>query len=265
MTIVFRNTTVTIGILIAFCLTVSVFLFSLFFLPNILQRTPNFSEILGENIFQVSNVLYLGFFSFAASLLFRIIFSKTLAPEMFFFTIFILTFSFEVPRILFLLFEYSNSPFNFSVIITRIVHFGRFLRVFSIFVAGLFACSISNPKTGVYLGIGILLSIAFAIGIPIDATQKTDALLYVMGLRSYTRILFSLGELLSIVNIVLAGILKNTREYYCMAVFLIVTIIGSNLLIIFPQRLLFLVIGIPIFTVGTILFGKQSHDLYLWK
>ncbi len=257
MTIVFRNTTITVGVVLAFCITLCISLLLMIFIPQ-------FSGNPRQEVLQVINIFYLGLYAFISALVFRISFSKTLAPEMFFFTVFILTFSFEVPRLLFYFLESQSAPFVFGILVTRVVHFGRFLRIFSIFVVGLFACSSTNPKTGIYLGIGILLSIAYAIGIPVDATEKTGHLLFVMGLEKSTQILFFLGKFFSIVNIILAGILKNTREYYLMAVSMFITLGGTTCLILFPGQLLFLLIGIPLITAGTILFGKQSHDLYLW-
>jgi len=251
MTIVFRNTTMTIGIVLAFCITLGI-TFIVF---------PVFLSI---EAVQGINILFLSLFSFVCALLFRITFSKTLAPELFFFTIFILTFSFEMFRLLFLYFDIRSYPFIFGIIVTRIVHFGRFLRIFSIFTAGLFACSLSNPKTGIYLGIGILLALGYAIGIPVDAAESTGTLLYGVGIAHYTRVIFAIGEVLSVINFILAGILKNTREYYFMAIAFFITLAGGTMLIAFPQRLLFLAIGVPLLLAGTILFGKRSHELYLW-
>lgn len=256
MTIVFRNTTMTIGIVLAFCIISCSLFISILFLPEMLN--------IGSPIVQGMNIIFLSLFSFISSLIFRISFSKTLAPELFFFTIFILSFSFEAIRLIFLFFQTRTSPFIFGMIVTRIVHFSRFLRIYSIFVAGLFACSVANPKTGIYLGIGILLSIAYAVGIPVDATRKTDALLYVVGISRFTRITFSAAEVISIINFIFAGILKNTREYYFMGAAFFVTLAGSTLLITFPGQLIFLFIGIPLLIGGTVIFGKRSHELYLW-
>lgn len=259
MTIVFRNTTMTIGIILAFCITLCTAFITFLFLPN---APPQWTS--AAVTIQTANILFLSLFSFVSSLLFRITFSKTLAPELFFFAIFILTFSFEAFRLIFLYFQFRSSPFIIGILITRIVHFGRFLRVYSLFAAGLFACSIANPKTGIYLGIGILLSLAYAIGIPVDATRRTGTFLYITGIADYTRIIFSIGEVISIINFVLAGVLKNTREYYFMALAFFITLGGSAVLISFPGRLLFLVIGVPFLLAGTIMFGNRSHELYLW-
>ena len=244
-----------IGIVLAFCVTLSMGIIVFVLMPGFLNNTL---------ILQTLNILFLSLFSFVSSLLFRITFSKTLAPELFFFTIFILTFSFEAFRLLFLYFDLQSSPFIIGIIITRIVHFGRFLRVYSLFVAGLFACSIANPKTGIYLGIGILLSLAYAIGIPVDATEHTGSLLYQSGIADYTRIIFSIGKVVSIINFILAGILKNTREYYFMGIAFFITIGGSTILVDYPQKLLLFGIGIPLLVTGTVLFGRRSHELYLW-
>lgn len=264
MTIVFRNISITLGIVFVFIVIFSIGFLMFIFMPDFIQTLDEYNISAQTLIFNVGISFSLGLFAFIAALVFRITFNKTLAPEMFFFTIFILTLAFELFRIVHLYLLFTSTPFIYGIIITRLVHFGRFLRIYSVFIAGLFACSITNPKTGVYLGIGILLSVVYAVGIPIDATNMTENLLYTVGISQYIRITFIIIEALSVLNFVLAGVLKNTREYIFMAVSFIIILTGSELLITFPHSLPLFGGGMILLIIGTIFFGKRTHELYLW-
>ena len=74
-----------IGIVLAFCVTLSMGIIVFVLMPGFLNNTL---------ILQTLNILFLSLFSFVSSLLFRITLSKTIAPELVFFTIFILIFLF---------------------------------------------------------------------------------------------------------------------------------------------------------------------------
>jgi hypothetical protein len=161
--------------------------------------------------------------------------------------------------------DYTSAPFFYGILVTRAVQFGRFLRVYTVFGAGLFACSTSTLKTGIFLGIGALLGFAFAAGIPVDATKQNFDLLYYIGITKYTKFLFLGAEFVSVLNFLLAGILKSLREYYFIAVTFLIAIAGADLIILFPGNIYILGLGFVLLIIGTILFSNRIHKLYLWS
>jgi len=263
MTILFRNTMITLGIVIGFIIFAGSVLTAVNIPP--LMSFAQYTDEPQQLILNGSIVLFLILFALISSIILRIYFNKTLAPEMFFFTIFLLTFSFEALRIVIFYIELTSAPFFFGILVTKAVHFGRFLRVFSVFVSGLFACSRTNPKTGTFLGIGAILAFAYASGIPIDATRQSFDFLYQSGINRLIVIIFIGVQFVSVLNFILAGVLKNTIDYYVLSFGLFLTVLGGEFIVIFPAKIYLAAAGAACMVAGTILFSRRTHELYLWE
>lgn len=263
MTILFRNTMITLGIVIGFVIFGGSVFTAITITPlvNLTQQTVLEQQL----IINGSIVLFLVLFALISAIILRIYFSKTLAPEMFFFTIFLLTFSFEALRVVMFYIQITSAPFFFGILVTKAVNFGRFLRVFSVFVSGLFACSTTNPKTGTFLGIGTVLAFAYAGGIPIDATRQSFDFFYYSGFSEIIDFIFLGVQLISVLNFILAGILKNTSDYYVMTVGLFFTILGGEFIVMFPGKIYLAAAGAVCMVAGTVLFSRRTHELYLWE
>ena len=95
-------------------------------------------------------VLYLIFiktiFAFTAGLILRNLFQKIASPEIFFFSLAILSLSFTSVRSLLLIEGFPDYPIYLSETITRAVYFGKIITVLCLFTSGLFSTGISFIK-----------------------------------------------------------------------------------------------------------------------
>ena len=261
MTISFRNSVITIGIVLSLLFVV----ISLFFFYLLFTREADITAILTPEV--MANSITIGalvLFALVFGIILRISFSKTLSAEIFFFSIFILTLSFESLRIIIFFLTLRHLPFLYGIIATRVVIFARFIRAYSLFGAGLFAYGTRNPKTGLFLGLGALASFAFAAIVPVDVTRQSFDLLYTTGIESVINIILLFTYIITIFTFVLAGYTKKTQEYIQMALGLFLAVIGSQVIIFLPDLIFISAPGLVILIIGSILFSKKTHDLYLW-
>ena len=197
-------------------------------------------------------------------LLFRIFFRRSISVEVFFFSLFLLAFFFEAFRLGVLYIVVRDKPFFLGVLFSRIVYFGRFFRLFSLFTAGLFAVTTKSWKPWLFLGVTALVSFTLVAGIAVNPTQLLPQMLYEAGNMTYILVMTLFFSFFTILNLVLAAVLKSTREYYSIAGSVMVVLAGNILLMYFLTPLL-LILGGFLVVGGSFFFGKLIHDLYLWS
>lgn len=207
--------------------------------------------------------LFSAIYAFGGGLLFRLFFRRSLSVEVFFFTLFVLAFFFESFRLGVLYIVIREEPFYLGVLLTRIVHFGRFLRLFSLFSAGLFAVTTKSWKPWLFLGIIGLVSFTLVATMPINPTLVLPSMLYQVGNSPYMFIITLFFSFFTIVNFVLTAVLKNTREYYFLSGS-ITLVLAGNIMIMYLLGPLTLALAGILLIGGSFFFGKLIHDLYLW-
>ena len=218
------------------------------------------AEMLGISVVS----LFTAGFSLGGGMLFRMYFRRSISVEVFFFTLFVLALFFEAFRLGVLYIVIREEPFFLGVLFTRIILFGRFFRLFSLFTAGLFAVSTKGWKPWLFLGVIALVSFTLVAGIPINPTRLLPQMMYEVGNSTYMLVITLFFSFFTILNLVLAAVLKSTREYYYIAASLAVVLAGHILIMYFISPLL-LSIGGFLIAGGSFFFGKLIHDLYLWS
>jgi hypothetical protein len=208
--------------------------------------------------------LFTAGFALGGGFLFRIFFRRSISVEVFFFTLFVLAFFFETFRLGVLYIVIREEPFYLGVLFTRIIHFGRFFRLFSLFTAGLFAVSTKGWKPWLFLGVIALVSFTLVAGIPINPTRILPQMMYEVGNRTYMLVIALFFSFFTILNLVLAAVLKSTREYYYIAASVALVLVGNILIMYFISPLL-LSLGGFLLVGGSFFFGKLIHGLYLWS
>jgi len=205
----------------------------------------------------------LNFFILAAGILILYSFRKTSSPEIFFFFIFLLSLGTESFRLGLLTLSIMDFPFEFGLLLSRFVYFGRLLGTLALFSAGLFSCGIPYQRLELTLGSSFLIALALASNLPLESGVQGGDLLY----RNSLTTEFTLGlltvELLGLGNLLYAAKIHNDRKYYALTLGLALVISGRYL-VYSGQGLIPGIAGIAVLTGGTLLFGKKTHQIYLW-
>ena len=208
-------------------------------------------------------LMLLNIFILSAGILLLLSFRKTSSPEIFFFFVFLLSLGTESFRLGLLYLNIRSIPFDFGLLLSRFVYFGRLTVTLALFSAGLFSCGIPYQRLELTLGSCFLVALALASNLPLESGVQGWDLLYRNSLSSE----FTLGlltvELLGLGNLLYAVKIHNDRNYYALAFGMGAVILGKYL-VFSGEGLILGIAGIAFLAGGTILFGKKTHQIYLW-
>jgi hypothetical protein len=208
-------------------------------------------------------LVLLNFFILAAGILILLSFRKTSSPEIFFLFLFLMSLGTESFRLGLLYLNIMNIPFEFGLLLSRFVYFGRLMGTLALFSAGLFSCGIPYQRLEITLGSCFLVALALASNLPLESGVQGWDLLY----RNSLTTEFALGlltvELLGMGNLLYAVKVHNDRNYYALALGTGALILGK-FLIFSGEGLIPGIAGIAALAGGTLLFGKKTHQIYLW-
>ncbi|WP_156888266.1 hypothetical protein [Spirochaeta cellobiosiphila] len=222
------------------------------------------SPVMPKQAFQTSiSAIILSLIAFIALVLFRMYFRKTSSPEVFFFSLFLLTLSFNVLRILNLYIYSENYIINFIELNTRIILMSRISGCLFLLSASLYAADFKYQDYGILILLNIVLSFLISANIPINDMKISSNLLNTPGDLPYFVIFLLIIELLGILNLIVAFLIKNNQDYLYLAVNLLFVYLGIEL-VFQPLPILINVLGYVLLIIGTIRFGIRFHRIYLW-
>lgn len=193
-----------------------------------------------------------------------LIFEKTHAFEISFFSLFIFGIAFEALKLLFPLFNANAALSTWTLFVARAILFARFFAFFSLFVASLFAYKIFTQETFsiVFLLCFISFSLVHIVPINIVKTNSFDSFSHY-----YTALLYWFNciiYLLSIISFLLTGILRNITEYKKAGLSLITLFLAYTFLL-YCGSWPCIAVGIVLFGFGGFSFIRAIHRFYLWQ
>jgi hypothetical protein len=273
MTISIRNAVVTAGLIL--CLVMlALFVWGSFLIA---PAFPSFSkpglEHSGLPAF-LSNpspnlldmILAIGFpvfFSSISTLAIRYLFRKATSPETFFFAVFVVSLSMEAFRMTPLMMTGVENAAFYGFAVTRIVYFSRFFGIFGLFVSSLFAVGITYQNYGKILFLDFLISFTIVTLVPINGEALVQGFLFEPGYGPMLASTYYAMAIFSLVDFLLASATTNVREYAYAGIGMAMAVAGREILSFVP-RLPWLIGGILLLTLGTNLFVRKTHRMYLW-
>ena len=260
MTLQARQTVSAIGFILTVSFTV------LFILVTVLLHSGNrFFEggIPDVGLFESFGIpAFLALFSVGGWLYVRLSFEKTSSAEIFFYSFFLVSLSFETLKMTQVLLMVQAKPFVFNVLLTRIIFFGRFFGLLCLFFSGMFSSWLQYQRIGLVLSVSLLTPVALALVIPISTDVGRD-LLFTFGIRREIGVTFYALEAFAVLNYIISGVLLNNREYIWMSTGILMILIGREFLFQ-GSGLTIALFGAALLTGGSLLFGKKAHNVYLW-
>jgi hypothetical protein len=190
-------------------------------------------------------------------------FEKTQSPEIFFFALFVFSFTFECGRMALPLQHFYALPHVFAVTAERFELFGRFFGVFALFASSIYATGFKAQKQGTVLFATTLIALLFAIRIPIDPLTWDTGLRLNSGHRSMFRVIELVTALLAGSSYLVSARMRGGKEFF---------LAGAGVFLAFAGRA-FLLDADTIYTpipaffcllAGTWLVCRQLHRIYLW-
>ncbi|MDR2477831.1 MAG: hypothetical protein LBD48_00810 [Treponema sp.] len=276
MTLSDRNLFFKAGIALASVCTVLVIIASVVIIPvypamraEVSRRPAGIFHAIISPLFSIN--LYAVHLSLAAMVLFALVslimiyhyFEQTQAQEILFVAFFSISFSLETARLIIPLQMVYDIPPLYLIMASRILLFGRYFGIFSLFTASVCAAGLDIQKQRNIIFIIIVATLIIALGIPIDTQTWDSSLNMINGFTSLFRLIEAGVFLTTVISFFIAARSRGSREYIFTGMGAFLALLGRNLLLnadtwASPG------LGILFLALGTWLICTQLHKIYLW-
>jgi hypothetical protein len=213
---------------------------------------------------------YVPYISMAAAAVYALItmvliyyfFEKTQTPEILFFALFVLSFAFEAVRVMVPLRIVHDFPDVYLMISSRILLFGRYFGVFSLFAASVYAAGLEMQKQGYVILIIAVAALVIVFRVPIDFTWDSS-LSMINGYATMIRMVELGITLITMVSFFISAYSRGSREYIFIGIGSLLVFLGRNLLLR-ADTWVTPIPGLLLLVAGTWLICSQLHRAYLW-
>lgn len=214
-------------------------------------------------IWGIISIISLLLIIFISGWFLRNLFKKTASPELFFYIIFLFSFSFESFRLINIFINYYEIPVHFGMLNSRLIYFGRLFGLVSLLCSSLYALDIKYQKFGTLLGGAAFLSLIVAYTLPLDSSVFLTNFLYRPGDEQGLFLLNISFMVFIVMNFIIAAI-KKERRYFLIMLAVILVLAGRELLFfaIHPGSI---IPGLLLVVFGTGFFSRQIDKIYFWS
>jgi hypothetical protein len=238
-------------------------------IPLAAQRSQGILQTLAGRL--LSPAPYVPFVTMIAAVVYSLItmiliyyfFEKTQAPEILFIAFFTLSLAFESVRIIVPLRSAWELPGVYLIAAYRVLIFGRYFGLFSLFVAGVCASGLEIREPGNVILLILGAALIVALGMPIDGLSWDSTLCLISGYASMFKLVEVGVILITTVSFLVSAYIRGAREYVFIGIGALLVSIGRNLLLAADTWATPLP-GLAILMVGTWFICNQLHRVYLW-
>ena len=270
MTVRLRNNLLTTGLIISLLLFFSTFLFGyiIFFVHGNDTRVEELKKIIDFHV--ADDTIIPSFVTIQTLVLFALIVSlgtiksykNTEAPELFFFTFFTLSISFESLRLLNAVIFVLDTPLFATQLVAKAIYFGRVFRLMSLLASTLYLTNFTYKRFGTILAAAFLIAFSLAASIPVDPTQLSSDLGYGLGIKS-SRIFFSVAiYILVFLNLIIALLQKHYPKYILLLAGVLVILSGSSLYL-HDEHFILTHSGLLLMILGSIIATRTIEKIYI--
>jgi hypothetical protein len=202
-------------------------------------------------------------YSLVSLILIYYFFEKTQAPEILFFAFFVLSFAFEGFRAMVPLKMVYELPNLYLIMAARILLFGRYFGVFSLFAASVYASGWDVQKQGNVVFIIAIVTLMIALNAPIDGLSWDSSLMTTVGYQGLLKLAEVTIVLITMISFFVSAYSRGTREYVVIGIGSLLVFLGRNILLNADTWLTPLP-GLVSLGAGTWFICTQLHRVYLW-
>jgi hypothetical protein len=209
------------------------------------------------------SILIASVYAFAAIIGIYYFFEKTQVPEILFFAFFVLSFAFEVVRCMIPFKKIYELSSLYLIIGQRVLLFGRYFGIFSLFAASTYASGLDIQKQKNYIFVIFVVALILSLGIPVDGFSWNSSLSMVTGYSVLFKMIEISIALITLVSFLVAALSRDNREYIAISVGSLLVFLGRNLLLN-ADTWFGPVSGALLLGVGTWVICTKLHSVYLW-
>jgi hypothetical protein len=210
-----------------------------------------------------SCIIILVLYSFLTIILIYYFFEKTKSPEILFVVFFAASFSIEALRLILPLGRVYDFPSLYALTASRVILFGRFFGIFSLFTASIYGAGYEMQRQRYVIIIITVTSLLIAMGIPIDTQTWDSGLNMVIGYTSMFRLIDAGTALITAISFFIAAWSRGPQGYIFIGAGSVLVFLGRNILLN-ADTWVGLPLGLPLLVVGTWLICTNLHRIYLW-
>ena len=190
-------------------------------------------------------------------------FEKTQSPEILFFGFFVISLSFEFARLIVPLSGIYHFPPLYLITMFRVLLFGRYFGLFSLFTAGVYSAGFDIQKQQSILPILVLAAMVIAINVPVDGLAWDSTYMLLNGYLSMFLIIEAGILLITIVTFFISAFTRNSKNYAFIGLGAFLAYTGRSVLID-SDTWITPIPGLLILAAGTWLVCVRLHREYLW-
>ncbi len=188
--------------------------------------------------------------------------SRVPAVALIFFSLFVLSLSLQFLRITYLAdlkFLSSLSP----VLIARVIYFGKFFAILSLFTASLFSLGLATQYFGISLTLIFIIAFSLAGDLSFSQEGLSGSFMPLVLEREDMFIVTYLIEGITALNYFIAGIKKGQLVYHILAAAIVAIFLGYELL--FFLHPISFVPALLLYGLGSFLYIRSNKTLFLWS
>jgi hypothetical protein len=237
--------------------------------PEISRHSAGFFNMLARKFFNTDLlavhccILGMVIYSLFSMVLLHQFFAKTQSPEIIFVGFFAASFSIEALRLILPLGWVYDIPSMYLLIATRIMLFGRYFGIFSLFTASVYAVSFEAQRQRNTIIIVTVISLIIALGIPVDTEVWDSSLVMIHGFNSMFGFIETGTFIITAVTFFVAVWSRGSREFIFIGIGSILAFIGRTILL-GADTWAGLLGGMLFLIIGTWLICTKTHKIYLW-
>jgi hypothetical protein len=202
-------------------------------------------------------------YSFLSIILIYFFFEKTPSPEILFVVFFAASFAPEALRLLLPLSRVYEIPSLYLLTASRVILFGRYFGIFSLFTASIYAVGFRVQKQRNVVLVIAVITLIITLGVPIDTEAWDSGLNMITGYGSMFRLIEVGAFLIITLSFFIAAWLYSSREFAFIGGGAILAILGRHILLS-ADTWAALPTGLLLLTIGTWLICTKLHKIYLW-
>jgi len=202
-------------------------------------------------------------YSLVGIILITYFFQKTKSPEIIFVGFFIISLAFEFIRIIVPLKLIMDLPNIYLTNCSRIIFFGRYFGLFSLFAASIYTAGLEVQKQQYVLLICTAASLILALGVPVDGLAW-DSTLIMLNAFTSTFIMIHIGVIvITVASFLVSAHTRGSAEYIYIGIGAFLTFFGRSILLS-GDTWASPIPGLFILCLGTWIICTKFHHLYLW-
>jgi hypothetical protein len=190
-------------------------------------------------------------------------FEKTQSPEILFIGFFVISLTFEFARLIIPLKAVLPVPAFFSIAASRVLFFGRYFGLFSLFASGVYAAGMDAQKQQSFLLMLILAAMVIAINVPMDIFVWDSTFMARSGYRFMFSVVEAVVLALTIASFLISAFTRGSRSYVLIGIGVFLAFAGRSILIN-SDTFITVLPGLAILSAGTWCICSRLHLEYLW-